>query len=110
MLFIICYVLVLIKSYLFLKQNNKNKINYMSLFKKKKSFISRSDSRFLDRIRNGLTIYNTIPLVLKGVIMGVFIVISIFCLAKFNISIGFWGWFCYCLSIFGLVSYFAWRG
>jgi len=82
----------------------------MSLLKKKKSFISRSDSRFLDRINNGLSIYNTIPLVLKGVIIGVFIFISIFCIAKFNITLGIWGWICYCLGILGLISYFAWRG
>ena len=82
----------------------------MPLFKKKNSFISRSDSRFLDRVSNRLSSYNTIPRILKGIIMGVFIFISIFCIAKFNITLGIGGWICYCLGIFGLIGYFAWRG
>ena len=57
----------------------------MSLFKKEKSFFSRSDARFLDRVSNGVTFENTFRYIIIGVIIGTIIGATMVICAALNI-------------------------
>jgi len=57
----------------------------MLLFKKDKSFFSRSDARFLDRVSNGVTFENTFRYIKIGFIIGTIIGATLVICATLNI-------------------------
>jgi hypothetical protein len=57
----------------------------MLLLKKNKSFFSRSDVRFLDRVSNGVTFENTFRYIKIGFIIGTIIGATLVICAALNI-------------------------